>query len=81
MLRTELNRYIGAIIEALDEAKGQPVGESIIYLGIGMNFGLWQDLRQVLVDGGVIEISGEYGVNLTPKGQDLAGQIKAARAA
>ena len=77
MTRQDLNVRIAAIVTTLAETDGGP--ESILYLGLGMDMDLWQRLRQMLVQAGIITVASYY-VRLTPKGQTLASQLTAAMA-
>lgn len=75
MTRSEMNVRLSAVLESLLEADGYPVGESI--LAMPFSFGDWQDLREVLLRGGLVKIGEDHGVVLTPKGVQAAEASKA----
>lgn len=66
---------VAAIITALDDTGGSP--ESMLYVFLGTNMDLWTKVRDVLIDGDLITVSGHY-VTLTQKGKETAGKLNAA---
>lgn len=69
MVKNELLKYIAAIVTTLEETGGSP--ESILYIGTGMDFSKWNDLRIIMIGSDLIAISGNY-VTLTERGRILA---------
>ena len=65
---------IAAVIATLDETNGSP--ESMLYIFFDMNMDVWTRVRDVLLEGDMITIKGNY-VTLTEKGREIARKINA----
>ena len=76
MDRTEINRFLSAILTTLLET-GSAI-ESTIYLALEMDMNRYSTLRVILVSGGLATVQSNV-IRLTAKGKDLAEKINAAR--
>ncbi len=74
MSKGQIYARIAAIVSTLAETGGGP--ESSIYLALGMDMSLWTMLRAVLVENGLVTISGHW-CELTDKGRELAEKCNA----
>lgn len=63
---------IAAIVSTLADTHGSP--ESTLYIFCGMDMEIWQQIRHVLVEGGLVNIRNHY-VTLTPLGVETAEKL------
>ena len=77
-MEQKIKSYIMAILTTLLETGGSPAGT--LYLALGMNMGVWEIVRDVMLKAGVVSISNHY-VTLTEKGKIIAEDINRALAA
>ena len=78
MTKTEINKYLCAILTTLAEVPYAP--ESMLYLGIGADLSKWQTLKVFLCSGG-LATSENFAMRITDKGREVAAKINAMVAA
>lgn len=75
MDKNRLTAIVAAIITTLAECPGTT--ESMLYIFCDMNMDHWQLVRRVMVDGGMVKISGNF-VTITDHGRTIANAVNAA---
>lgn len=79
MDRNKINAYLCAILTTLLETEAKhpmPAPQTPFYLALGLDLGLWELLRNLLQDGGLVACTTET-IQLTPKGRDVARDANA----
>lgn len=71
LTKEKIYTYVFAIVSSLYET-GHGSPESMIYIGIGMNLSVWNQIKGLLIASELITVSNYY-VELTEKGQ-VAGK-------
>lgn len=74
MTRNEMNVAVCAILTTLNSADFEGCPESILYLALGSDMEKWNAVRDVMLAGKLIEVTGHW-VCLTSTGCQLATKI------
>lgn len=72
LTKNQLMARIAAIVATLADTNGSP--ESMLYIFFDMNMDLWLKVRTILLEGGMIQIKGNY-VTLTQSGLETAKRL------